>query len=141
MCSSKRGRALSPPENININLITPVFNELMDPRALDHLSTSTWITVQTPGGPPKGGRGGILGKRGLIKRFKARERVIKCEGKMERVLAKTRKKGGGGGMGGKREREVEEKERGLFLRWRNCVNLRRGNERLDDREEKFGKTN
>lgn len=60
---------------------------------------------------------------------------------MKRVLAKTRKKGGGGGMGGKREREVEEKERGLFLRWRNCVDLRRGNERLDDREEKFGKTN
>lgn len=46
-----------------------------------------------------------------------------------------------GRMGGKREREVEEKERGLFLRWRNCVDLRRGNERLDDREEKFGKTN
>lgn len=96
--------------------------------------------MQTPGGPPKGGRGGILGKRGLIKRFKARERVIKCEGKMKRVLAKTRKKGEGGWV--EREREKwKKRKRGLFLRWRNCVDLRRGNERLDDREEKFGKTN
>lgn len=38
-------------------------------------------------------------------------------------------------------REKGEKERELFLRWRNCGDLRRGNERLDDREEKFGKTN
>lgn len=57
---------------------------------------------------------------------------------MERVLAKTRKKGGERG-GGWREREGEKK-RELFLKWRNCVDLRRGNERLDDREEKFGKT-
>lgn len=97
MCLFKRGRALSPPENININLITPVFNELVDPRALDHLSTSAWITAQTPGGP----KGDIPGKRGLIKRLTG-----------ARESDKVRGEDGTGSGENKKKRRGKRRERG-----------------------------
>lgn len=112
MCLFKRGRALSPPENININLITPVFNELVDPRALDHLSTSAWITAQTPGGP----KGGIPGKRGLIKRLTGARESDKVRGEDGTGSGENKKKKEGKEEeDGEREREGGRKEERIVL--------------------------